>query len=114
MVKVVVGWWVDVISNRAERLGREVSSEWEATRLEALRWILLLLNTFRGEVVRLLDDPGIQLFSALLQCLNDGSDEVVLSVLEVLAQVARERPHFQRLLQLLVHRFHRDRTLLEK
>lgn len=93
---------------------RELSSEWENTRLEALRWIVTLLDRFRPEVLVYLDDPNIHLFSALLQALSDSSDKVVLLVLEVLASVARDRHHFHRLLQLLVQQFNNDRALLEK
>jgi len=35
-------------------LVRQLSSEWEATRIEALHWISTLLNRHRIEVIRLL------------------------------------------------------------
>jgi vacuole morphology and inheritance protein 14 len=51
---------------------RELGSEWEETRLEALRWISVLLERHRTEVLSFLDD----IFPALLQSLSDPSDDV--------------------------------------
>ncbi|KAE9605289.1 putative vacuole morphology and inheritance protein [Lupinus albus] len=53
---------------------RQLSSEWEATRIEALHWISTLLNRHRTEVLTFLND----IFDTLLKALSDPSDEVVL------------------------------------
>ncbi|GLJ48313.1 hypothetical protein SUGI_1019740 [Cryptomeria japonica] len=89
---------------------RELSSEWEATRLEALHWIKVLLDKYRTEVLSFLDF----IFPALLKSLSDSSDEVVLLVLDVHACIAREAPHFRHLVVFLVHNFRIDHSLLEK
>ncbi|CAM6023272.1 unnamed protein product [Sphagnum balticum] len=89
---------------------RELGSDWEATRLEALRWISVLLERHRTEVLSFLDD----IFPALLQSLSDSSDEVVLLVLEVQACIARDPQHFRHLMVFLVHRFNSENSLLQK
>ncbi|XP_043706317.1 protein VAC14 homolog [Telopea speciosissima] len=89
---------------------RQLSSEWEATRIEALHWIATLLARHRSEVLSFLDD----IFDTLLRVLSDPSDEVVLLVLEVHACIARDAPHFRHLVVFLVHNFRVDHSLLEK
>ncbi|KAL2611614.1 hypothetical protein R1flu_023306 [Riccia fluitans] len=89
---------------------RELKSDWEATRLEALRWISFLLQTYRTEVLSFLDD----LFEALLKSLSDTSDEVVLLVLEIQACIAGDGLHFRPLMVFLAQRFQEDNALLEK
>jgi vacuole morphology and inheritance protein 14 len=89
---------------------RGLGSEWEETRLEALRWISVLLERHRTEVLSFLDD----IFPALLQSLSDPSDEVVMLVLEVQACIAQDPQHFHRLMVFLVHRFNSEHSLLEK
>ncbi|KAJ4974133.1 hypothetical protein NE237_007307 [Protea cynaroides] len=89
---------------------RQLSSEWEATRIEALHWIATLLARHRSEVLSFFDD----IFDTLLRALLDPSDEVVLLVLEVHACIARDAPHFRRLVVCLVHNFRVDQSLLEK
>ncbi|GAQ89365.1 vacuole morphology and inheritance protein 14 [Klebsormidium nitens] len=89
---------------------REMANENEATRLEALRWIAALLERHRTQVLSFLDD----LFPALLGALSDSSDAVVLLVLEVQAAIAKETLHFRHLMVFLLHRFSKDRALLEK
>lgn len=89
---------------------RELECEWEATRLEALRWIFVLLERHRTEVLSFLDS----IFPPLLQALADSSDEVVLLVLDIHACIARDKQHFRQLMVFLVHRFRTDHTLLEK
>lgn len=37
---------------------RQLSSEWEATRIEALHWIATLLNKYRTEVTRFFLNPA--------------------------------------------------------
>ncbi|XP_062171505.1 protein VAC14 homolog [Alnus glutinosa] len=89
---------------------RQLSSEWEATRIEALHWISTLLNRHRTEVLSFLDD----IFDTLLKALSDPSDEVVLLVLEVHACIAKDLLHFRQLVVFLVHNFRIDNSLLEK
>ncbi|KAF8021139.1 hypothetical protein BT93_G1540 [Corymbia citriodora subsp. variegata] len=89
---------------------RELSSEWEATRIEALHWISALLERHRIEVLSVLDD----IFDTLLKGLSDPVDEVVLLVLEVHACIAKDTQHFRQLVVFLVHNFRVDKNLLEK
>ncbi|XP_059655342.1 protein VAC14 homolog isoform X2 [Cornus florida] len=89
---------------------RQLASEWEPTRIEALHWILALLNRHRSAVLSLLND----IFDTLLKTLSDSSDEVVLLVLEVHACIAKDPQHFHQLLVFLVHNFRVDNSLLEK
>ncbi|KAA3466216.1 protein VAC14-like protein [Gossypium australe] len=51
---------------------RQLDSEWEATRIEALHWISTLLDRHRAEVLCFLND----IFDTLLKALSDSSDEV--------------------------------------
>uniref|UniRef100_A0A6N2KRK8 Vacuolar protein 14 C-terminal Fig4-binding domain-containing protein n=1 Tax=Salix viminalis TaxID=40686 RepID=A0A6N2KRK8_SALVM len=89
---------------------RQLSSEWEATRIEALHWISTLLNRHRVEVLSSLSD----IFDTLLKALSDPTDEVVLLVLEVHACIAKDLQHFRQLVVFLVHNFRIDHSLLEK
>ncbi|KAK4400098.1 protein VAC14, partial [Sesamum angolense] len=89
---------------------RHLSSEWEATRIEALHWISTLLNRHRAEVLSFLND----IFESLLKALSDPSDEVVLLVLEVHACIAKDEKHFHQLTVYLVQNFRVDNSLLEK
>ncbi|XP_034223653.1 protein VAC14 homolog isoform X4 [Prunus dulcis] len=89
---------------------RQLSSEWEATRIEALHWISNLLNRHRAEVLTFLND----IFDTLLEALSDPSDQVVLLVLEVHACIAQDTQHFRQLVVFLVHNFRVDNSLLEK
>ncbi|KAK6931636.1 Vacuolar protein 14, C-terminal Fig4-binding domain [Dillenia turbinata] len=89
---------------------RQLSSEWEATRIEALHWISTLLNRHRSEVLSFLNE----IFDSLLKALSDPSDEVVLLVLEVHACIAKDPQHFRQLVVFLVHNFRVDNSLLEK
>lgn len=89
---------------------RQLSNEWEATRIEALNWIGTLLARYRAEVLSVLDD----IFDTLLKALSDPSDEVVLLVLEVHACIARDAPQFRQLVGLLMQKFRVDHSLLEK
>ncbi|TQD70922.1 hypothetical protein C1H46_043531 [Malus baccata] len=88
----------------------QLSSEWEATRIEALHWISNLLNRHRAEVLTFLND----IFNTLLEALSDASDQVVLLVLEVHACIAKDPQHFRQLVVFLVHKFRVDNSLLEK
>ncbi|VAH88341.1 unnamed protein product [Triticum turgidum subsp. durum] len=89
---------------------RELNSEHEATRIEALHWFSTLLVRGRAEFSAYLD--GI--FEPLLNALSDPSDAVVLLVLEVHARIAEEYHHFQHLMSYLIHTFHNNHVLLEK
>ncbi|XP_010554404.1 PREDICTED: protein VAC14 homolog [Tarenaya hassleriana] len=89
---------------------RQLSSEWEATRIEALNWISTLLNKHRSGVLCFLND----IFDTLLKALSDPSDNVVLLVLEVHAGVAKDAQHFRHLIVFLVHNFRIDNSLLER
>ncbi|MBA0718119.1 hypothetical protein Golax_005881 [Gossypium laxum] len=53
---------------------RQLDSEWEATRIEALHWISTLLNRHRAEVLCFLND----IFDTLLKALSDSSDELTV------------------------------------
>ncbi|KAL1828988.1 hypothetical protein ACET3Z_007400 [Daucus carota] len=88
----------------------QLSSEWEATRIEALHWMSALLNRHRTEVLTFLND----VFDTLLKALSDPSDAVVLLVLEVHAGIASEPMQFRQLVVFLVHSFRIDNSLLEK
>ncbi|XP_019423527.1 PREDICTED: protein VAC14 homolog isoform X2 [Lupinus angustifolius] len=92
------------------KVARQISSEWEATRIEALHWMSTLLNRYRTEVLQFLDD----IFDTLLKALSDPSDEVVLLVLDVHACIAKDSQHFQQLVVFLLHSFQVDNSLLEK
>ncbi|CAA0814720.1 Protein VAC14 homolog [Striga hermonthica] len=89
---------------------RHLSTEWEATRIEALHWISTLLNRHRTEVLSFLSD----IFETLLKALSDPSDEVVLLVLDVHACIAKDEKHFHQLIVYLVQNFRVDNSLLEK
>ncbi|KAK7348916.1 hypothetical protein VNO80_23689 [Phaseolus coccineus] len=89
---------------------RQLSNEWEATRIEALHWISTLLSRHRSEVLIFLND----IFDTLLKALSDSSDEVVLLVLDVHACIAKDPLHFRQLVVFLVHNFQLDNSLLEK
>ncbi|GMI90220.1 hypothetical protein like AT2G01690 [Hibiscus trionum] len=89
---------------------RQLDSEWEATRIEALNWISTLLNRYRAEVFCFLNDK----FDTLLKALSDSSDEVVLRVLDIHASMAQDPLHFRQLVVFLMHNFRVDRSLLER
>ncbi|VFQ66495.1 unnamed protein product [Cuscuta campestris] len=88
----------------------QMSSEFEATRIEALHWMITLLSRHRMEVLVFLSD----VFDTLREVLSDPSDEVVLLVLEVHACIAKETQHFRQLIVYLIHNFQIDHSLLEK
>ncbi|KAB2084295.1 hypothetical protein E1A91_A05G337200v1 [Gossypium mustelinum] len=89
---------------------RQLDSEWEATRIEALHWISTLLTRHRAEVLCFLND----IFDTLLKALSDSSDEVVLLVLDIHACIAQDPLHFRQLVVFLVHNFRIDHSLLER
>lgn len=71
-------------------LEQEVSHGKEPTRLAALRWLSVLLNTSRNEILAHQNELG----PALMQSMADGSDQVVLQALDVQASLSRDEPHF--------------------
>ncbi|KAL6645120.1 hypothetical protein ACP70R_016728 [Stipagrostis hirtigluma subsp. patula] len=108
---------------------RELNSEHEATRIEALHWFSTLLSRYRAEFLAYLND----IFDPLLNSLSDPSDAVierdfqtvshggqlillwvVLLVLEVHACIAEESHHFHHLVSYLIQTFHNNHVLLEK
>ncbi|KAI0523256.1 hypothetical protein KFK09_005650 [Dendrobium nobile] len=89
---------------------RQLTSEFEATRLESLHWIRTLLARQRPKVITYLND----IFDSLLRALADPSDEVVLLVLEVHACIAEDAQHFHHLVVFLIHTFRSNHVLLEK
>ncbi|OEL29958.1 Protein VAC14-like protein [Dichanthelium oligosanthes] len=89
---------------------RELSSEHEATRIEALHWFSTLLARYRVEFLAYLND----IFHPLLNALSDPSDVVVVLVLEVHACIAEESHHFHHLVSYLIRTFHNNHVLLEK
>ncbi|TYJ41016.1 hypothetical protein E1A91_A04G182400v1 [Gossypium mustelinum] len=89
---------------------RQLDSEWEATRIEALHWISTLLDRHRSEVLCFLND----IFDTLLKALADSSDEVVLLVLDIHACIAQDPQHFSQLVVFLVQNFRIDHSLLER
>ncbi|CAN1347628.1 Protein VAC14 homolog, partial [Linum perenne] len=104
-------------------ISSQLSSESEATQIEALHWISALLNRHQDDVsdityllpngnmvLNFLDD----IFDSLLKALSDPSDQVVLLVLEVHACIAEEPQYFRQLVVFLMHNFRIDISLLEK
>uniref|UniRef100_A0A804UKM9 Vacuolar protein 14 C-terminal Fig4-binding domain-containing protein n=1 Tax=Zea mays TaxID=4577 RepID=A0A804UKM9_MAIZE len=89
---------------------RELNSEHEATRIEALHWFFTLLDRYCAEFLAYLND----IFDPLLNALSDPSDAVVLLVLEVHARIAEESHHFHHLVSYLIRTFHNNHFVLEK
>lgn len=89
---------------------RELTSEWEATRIESLHWIAALLTRYRAEVIAYLNE----IFDSLFTALSDSSDEVVLLVLQVHASIAQDTSNFRQLLVFLLQNFRSNHLLLEK
>ncbi|PQQ18847.1 protein VAC14 homolog [Prunus yedoensis var. nudiflora] len=123
-----------------ELLEMQLSSEWEATRIEALHWISNLLNRHRAKVLTFLNKyltPFWKHFQILLIRSMHNENliaqrhieqhlcgylmlrvwiyvQVVLLVLEVHACIAQDPQHFRQLVVFLVHNFRVDNSLLEK
>ncbi|XP_024988818.1 protein VAC14 homolog [Cynara cardunculus var. scolymus] len=97
---------------------RQLSSEYEATRIESLHWISALLNRHRSEVTLNHQNTCLSflndIFDTLLKALSDPSDQVVLLVLEVHACIAEDQHNFRQLVVFLVHKFRTDNALLER
>ncbi|WOL02590.1 hypothetical protein Cni_G11309 [Canna indica] len=88
----------------------ELTNRWEATRVEALRWVSILLERHRNEVISFLHDN----FGSFLSALADSSDEVVLLVIEVHACIAEDPERFNFLIDQLVQQFRNDHAFLAK
>lgn len=89
-------------------ISRELRSEQEPTRLEALRWIHFLLVRNEDEVFGQL----ATLLAALLDALSAPSERVVLQALSVLSAIAGNQVHFRRVLMSLLDRFRGESGLL--
>ncbi|KAK8958871.1 hypothetical protein KSP40_PGU002948 [Platanthera guangdongensis] len=88
----------------------QLTSEFEATRLESLHWIATLLARHHYEVLTYLSD----IFNSLFRVLSDPSDMVVLLVLDIHACMAKDVQNFRHLVVFLVHTFRSNHMLLEK
>jgi len=98
------------LSPLLQTLTRELDSHHIPTRMATLRWINMLLEKAPGEMKTFIS----QLLPALLKTLSDEADEVVLTNLEVLAQISLlHDQEFQRVLNAIVCLFAEDRGLLE-
>jgi vacuole morphology and inheritance protein 14 len=81
------------------------------TRVAALRWVLLLQEVIPADSF---DRDAIDsLHGVLLATLGDSSELVVRQDLEVLAKMATEPSHFDRLMRSLMELFRADPALLE-
>mmetsp|Transcript_10068 Transcript_10068/g.31913 ORF Transcript_10068/g.31913 Transcript_10068/m.31913 type:complete len:793 (-) Transcript_10068:23-2401(-) len=81
------------------------------TRVAALRWVLLLQEVIPSDSF---DRDAIDsLHAVLLATLGDSSELVVRQDLEVLAKMATEASHFDRLMRSLMELFRADPALLE-
>jgi len=98
------------LSPLLQTLTTELDSHHIPTRMATLRWINMLLEKAPGEMKNFIS----QLLPALLKTLSDEADEVVLTNLEVLAQISLlHDQEFQRVLNAIVCLFAEDRGLLE-
>tara|TARA_B100000945_G_scaffold295339_1_gene272748 strand:+ start:1153 stop:2688 length:1536 start_codon:yes stop_codon:yes gene_type:complete len=98
------------LSPLLQTLTTELDSHYIPTRMATLRWINMLLEKAPGEMKNFISE----LLPALLKTLSDEADEVVLTNLEVLAQISLlHNQEFQRVLNAIVCLFAEDRGLLE-
>lgn len=95
----------DYSDHSQEGSPREQQGSLERTWLEALRWLSVLLDRNKNEVLSVLDD----LLPLLFEATADGSEEVVLKALEVEASIAKGTSEFQRLVAALLDRFRGER-----
>lgn len=87
------------------------------TKVAVLRWIHHLFTEIHDEMA----DHAVVLFPVLLGVLSDGSDEVVLQGLEVLAEIVKasdrdletKNMQYRKLLISLLNLFNEDKTFLE-
>ncbi|EGG21518.1 hypothetical protein DFA_01404 [Cavenderia fasciculata] len=91
-----------------EIITKFLSSNSVQSRLNCLRWILMLHNKLPNEIGPHLGD----LFPHLLKTLSDSSDEVVTLDLEVVAKISDNTLLFDRLMESLVKLFQYDSILL--
>ena len=92
-----------------EQLMLRLIDPYVPTRVAALRWISMLLEKLPKDML----DHVQRLLPALLKALKDGSDEVVLLTLEVLALISLDDVHFEGVLQAVMQVFAHDRALLD-
>ena len=98
------------LSPLLQTLTTELDSHYITTRMATLSWINMLLEKAPGEMKNFISE----LLPALLKTLSDEADEVVLTNLEVLAQISLlHNQEFQRVLNAIVCLFAEDRGLLE-
>jgi len=74
-------------------LVRQLSSEWEATRIEALHWISTLLNRHRIEVIRLLSSSILIHLDCYINILLD-IYIIELNVMPILTLLSLETFYF--------------------
>lgn len=87
-----------------EAVSKELLSDQEPTRLEALRWVHFLLQRNTAAVL----DALPTLLPALLDALSAPSEGVVMQALSVLASIADHPQHFKPVLNDLLDRFRGD------
>ncbi|CAL1700422.1 unnamed protein product [Somion occarium] len=85
-------------------------SDHEETRVEALKWLIMLHQKAPKKILAM--DDG--LFPALLKTLSDESDEVIKHDLQLLAQISSssEESYFKAFMMNLLELFNTDRELL--
>ncbi|KAJ7229408.1 vacuolar protein 14 C-terminal Fig4p binding-domain-containing protein [Mycena haematopus] len=86
-------------------------SEFEETRVAALKWLIMLHQKAPKKILAM--DDGT--FPALLKTLSDSSDEVIKHDLQLLAQISStsEENYFKAFMNNLLELFSTDRRLLE-
>ncbi|KAL1659728.1 vacuolar protein 14 C-terminal Fig4p binding-domain-containing protein [Schizophyllum commune] len=86
-------------------------SEFEETRVAALKWLIMLHQKAPKKILAM--DDGT--FPALLKTLSDSSDEVIKHDLQLLAQISSssEETYFKAFMMNLLELFSTDRKLLE-
>lgn len=86
-------------------------SEYEETRVSALKWLIMLHQKAPRKILAM--DDGT--FPALLKTLSDNSEEVIKHDLQLLAQISSssEEGYFRYFMEKLLELFSTDRRLLE-
>ncbi|RXW24711.1 hypothetical protein EST38_g1195 [Candolleomyces aberdarensis] len=86
-------------------------SEFEETRVSALKWLIMLHQKVPKKILAM--DDGT--FPALLKTLSDSSEEVIKHDLQLLAQISSssEENYFKAFMMNLLELFSTDRRLLE-
>ncbi|KAG2013354.1 hypothetical protein CC2G_010275 [Coprinopsis cinerea AmutBmut pab1-1] len=86
-------------------------SEFEETRVSALKWLIMLHQKVPTKILAMHDGT----FPALLKTLSDSSEEVIKHDLQLLAQISSssEETYFKAFMMNLLELFSTDRRLLE-